>query len=320
MPDFGAEARSQVVGLRLGARGGRCYQQKRGDQYDGRLVVRHGGTIADGFCTTLGVARVIEGLWIFPLLGIVAGVMAGLLGIGGGLVLVAALAWLLPLQGVPADLAMHAALASSMASIVMTSLSSAWSHHRRGGVLWPTVHWMVPGLLAGGWLGSRFAVSLEGDVLRWIVACYCLLAGAQMAFGRARGDDAGAASVVPTGPAHDDGGLGIGALSAVVGIGGGSITVPLLVWRGVRAVRAVGTSSACGFAIAVGSVLGYALNAPEGSACAGRGGLRLLPAAIGVALTSSSRRRSARASRMPSAGRAAPIFAAFLVPSANMVL
>ncbi len=134
----------------------------------------------------------IEGLWIFPLLGIVAGIMAGLLGIGGGLVLVAALAWLLPLQGVPADLAMHAALASSMASIVMTSLSSAWSHHRRGGVLWPTVYWMVPGLLVGGWFGSRFAVGLDGGVLRWIVASYCLLAGAQMMFGRARGDDAGA--------------------------------------------------------------------------------------------------------------------------------
>src|SRR5690606_18153987 len=149
-----------VIGLCLGADCGRGRQQQRGDQYDGRLGVWHGGTIADGFCTTLGIARVIEGLWIFPLLGIVAGIMAGLLGIGGGLVLVAALAWLLPLQGVPADLAMHAALASSMASIVMTSLSSAWSHHRRGGVLWPTVYWMVPGLLVGGWFGSRFAVGL----------------------------------------------------------------------------------------------------------------------------------------------------------------
>ncbi|WP_234446975.1 sulfite exporter TauE/SafE family protein [Luteimonas sp. MC1572] len=257
----------------------------------------------------------IEGLWIFPLLGIVAGVMAGLLGIGGGLVLVAALAWLLPLQGVPADLAMHAALASSMASIVMTSLSSAYSHHRRGGVLWPTVYWMVPGLLVGGWLGSRFAVSLEGDVLRWIVAGYCLLAGAQMAFGRARGDDAGAAGVVPRGPAMTTAGLGIGALSAVVGIGGGSMTVPLLVWRGVRAVRAVGTSSACGFAIAVGSALGYALNAPQGAALPqGAVGYVYLPAAIGVALTSIIAApfgtRIAHAISGPALRR---IFAAFLV-------
>ena len=227
----------------------------------------------------------IEGLWLFPLLGIVAGVLAGLLGIGGGLVLVAALAWLLPLHGVPADLAMHAALASSMASIVLTALSSAWSHHRRGSVLWPTVRWMVPGLLAGGWLGSRFAVGLEGEVLRWIVAGYCLVAGAQMAFGRTRAG--GDPDVVPTGLPMTLAGSGIGAMSALVGIGGGSMTVPLLVWRGVAAVRAVGTSSACGVAIAIGSAAGYALNVPaEGALPAGSVGYVYLPAAVGVALTS----------------------------------
>ncbi|WP_343225016.1 sulfite exporter TauE/SafE family protein [Luteimonas sp. MC1895] len=226
----------------------------------------------------------IEGFWMFPLLGVVAGVLAGLLGIGGGLVLVAALAWLLPLQGVPPDLAMHAALATSMGSIVFTAMSSAWSHHRRGSVLWPTVAWMLPGLLLGGWLGSRFAVGLEGSVLRWIVAGYCLLAGAQMAFGGARADTGG--DVVPTGLPMTAAGGGIGALSAVVGIGGGSMTVPLLVWRGVRPVRAVGTSSACGVAIAIGSALGYALNAPPGGLPEGAVGYVYLPAAIGVAVTS----------------------------------
>ena len=90
-------------------------------------------------------------LW-FPLLGIVAGILAGLLGVGGGLVLVAALAWLLPLFGVPTEAAMHAALASSLASIVLTAASSARAHARRGSVLWPTVAWMVPGLLLGAWL------------------------------------------------------------------------------------------------------------------------------------------------------------------------
>lgn len=226
----------------------------------------------------------IEGFWMFPLLGMLAGVLAGLLGIGGGLVLVAALAWLLPLQGVPVDLAMHAALATSMASIVFTALSSARSHHRRGSVLWPTVRWMLPGLLVGGWLGSRFAVGLEGIVLRWIVALYCLLAGAQMAFGGTRAD--GGRDIVPTGLPMTAAGTGIGALSAVVGIGGGSMTVPLLVWRGVRPVRAVGTSSACGVAIAVGSVVGYALNAPPGGLPQGAVGYVYLPAAISVAITS----------------------------------
>src|SRR5688572_32316506 len=104
--------------------------------------------------------------WVlYPALGAVAGVLAGLLGVGGGLVLVGALAWLLPLQGVPAEHAMHAALATSLASIIVTGLSSARSHHRRGAVLWPSVAWLLPGLLFGAWLGSRLATRLEGDAL-----------------------------------------------------------------------------------------------------------------------------------------------------------
>ena len=98
---------------------------------------------------------------MFPVLGVVAGILAGLLGIGGGLVLVAALAWILPLHGIPKEAAMHAALASSLASIILTASSSAYAHHRRGSVLWPTVAWMVPGLLLGGWLGSGLAVHLD---------------------------------------------------------------------------------------------------------------------------------------------------------------
>ena len=226
----------------------------------------------------------IEGFWMFPVLGLVAGVLAGLLGIGGGLVLVAALAWLLPLHGVPLELAMHAALATSMASIVFTAVSSARAHHRRGSVLWPTVRWMLPGLLMGGWLGSLVAVALDGALLRWIVAGYCLLAGAQMAFGGARTDEG--RDIVPTGLPMTAAGGGIGALSAVVGIGGGRMPVPLLVWRGVRPVRAVGTSSACGLAIAVGSVLGYALSAPPGGLGGAAVGYVHLPAAIGVAVAS----------------------------------
>ena len=133
----------------------------------------------------------MSGWWLYPLLGACAGVLAGLLGIGGGLVLVAALAWLLPLQGVPADVAMHVALASSMASIVLTAASSSRSHHARGSVLWPTVAWMVPGVLLGGWLGSRIAIGLDGDVLRWCVAVYCFIVAAQMLLSRRKdGGDA----------------------------------------------------------------------------------------------------------------------------------
>ena len=230
--------------------------------------------------------NVLEGLWMFPLLGVVAGILAGLLGVGGGLVLVAALAWLLPLFGVPKEAAMHAALASSLASIVLTAASSAYAHHGRGSVLWPTVKWMVPGLLLGGWLGSGFAVLLDDGVLRWIVAGYCLLAAAQLLFGTTRTGVDGVTVPPPAGWPMTVAGAGIGAMSAVVGIGGGSMTVPLLVWRGVAPVRAVGTSSACGVAIGLASALGYALHAPVGALPDHSVGYVYLPAAIGVALAS----------------------------------
>jgi uncharacterized membrane protein YfcA len=225
-------------------------------------------------------------LLLFLALGAIAGVLAGLLGVGGGLVLVAALAWMLPGIGVPEEAAMHAALASSLASIVLTAAASARAHHGRGSVLWPTVRWMVPGLLLGGWLGSGVAVRIDGDALRWIVAAYCLIAAAQLMFGGARTVAGGGEVAAPQGAPMSLAGVFIGAVSAVVGIGGGSMTVPLLVWRGVRPVRAVGTSSACGVAIGLASGVGYALHAPDGALPQFAVGYVYLPAAIGVAAAS----------------------------------
>lgn len=221
---------------------------------------------------------------IYLALGALAGLLAGLLGIGGGLVLVAALVWLLPTQGVPVEHAVHAALATALASIVLTGLSSARAHHRRGSVLWPTVAWLVPGLLLGGWLGSGLAVRLDGEWLRLLIAGYCALAAMQMALDwpRARAERPDA----PRGPGYSLAGGGIGAMSALVGIGGGSMTVPLLVWRGVRPVRAVGTSSACGVAIALAAAAGYALQSAPAGLPPGSWGFVFLPAAAGIALAS----------------------------------
>lgn len=227
----------------------------------------------------------ITALVMFLALGAVAGVLAGLLGVGGGLVLVAALAWMLPRLGIPAEAAMHAALATSLASIVLTAAASARAHAGRGSVLWPTVRWMVPGLLLGGWLGSAGAVRIDGEVLRYLVAGYCLIAAAQLQFGTVRAGDVGRVSV-PAGPAMGAAGVGIGAVSAVVGIGGGSMTVPLLVWRGIAPVQAVGTSSACGVAIGLSSALGYALHAPPGALPQYAVGYVYLPAAAAVAVAS----------------------------------
>jgi uncharacterized membrane protein YfcA len=126
-------------------------------------------------------------------------------------------------------------------------------------------------------------VALDGAVLKWGVIGYCLLAAAQMMFGRVR---SGGGDVVPAGAGMSAAGVGIGAVSAVVGIGGGSMTVPLLVWRGVAAVRAVGTSSACGVVIGMASAAGYAFNAPAGALPEHALGYVYLPAAVGVAAAS----------------------------------
>jgi len=225
-------------------------------------------------------------IWLAYLaLGACAGLLAGLLGVGGGLIIVAALVWLLPAQGVPAASVMHVALATSLASIILTGLASARAHHQRGSVLWPSVRWLVPGLLLGGLLGAGIADQLDGTTLRYGVATFCLLAATQLAFGTPRG---GAERLdEPRGPLLSAAGLAIGGLSALVGIGGGSMTVPLLVWLGTPPVRAVGTSAACGVAIGLASALGYALlGPPMGALPAGSVGYVYLPAAAGIAIAS----------------------------------
>lgn len=224
-------------------------------------------------------------LAIYLAVGAAAGLLAGLLGVGGGLVIVAALVWALPSQGVPAAAVMHVALATSLASILATSLSSTRAHQRRGSVLWPTVRMLVPGLLLGGVLGALLADRLPDLVLRLGVAAFCLLAAVQLATRRAA-PDVGDGSV-PRGDGLLAWGVAIGALSALVGIGGGSMTVPLLVTKGVRAVRAVGTSAACGFAIALASAAGYVIGGADAQGLPpGSWGYVYLPAAAGIAVAS----------------------------------
>ena len=159
--------------------------------------------------------------WIYPVLGVAAGILSGLLGVGGGLLLVGALIMLLPMQGVPEAIAVPVALASSLGSIVLTGLSSAWAHQKRGAVLWPTVAWMVPGLLLGAVLASIGVTEWAGPGLRWAVIAYCVLVAAQLL------------SQWPTPKAQRSEpvvgwpwtalGVLIGAVSSVVGIGGGQV-------------------------------------------------------------------------------------------------
>lgn len=221
---------------------------------------------------------------VYLALGVVAGLLAGLLGVGGGLVLVAALVWLLPQQGVPAESVMHAALATSLASIVVTGLSSTRAHWRRGSVMWGSVARLVPGLLLGAALGGVLAGAISGAALRWGVAGFCVLAASQLLLGQ---PPALGHSEQPRSPWLLPAGGLIGVVSALVGIGGGSMTVPLLVMLGAPPVRAVGSSAACGVAIGLAAALSYALAAPAGLGMPeGSVGYVFLPAAVGIALAS----------------------------------
>lgn len=225
------------------------------------------------------------------LVGIAAGFLAGLFGIGGGMIMVAALAFVLPLLGVPTAHVMHMALATSLACIVLTAIASARAHHRRGSVMWQSVAWLVPGLIIGGLIGALIAGVLADAWLRIGFAGYCFITA--IAMFRARKHAVDPAELAPPGASLTLLALPVGALSALVGIGGGSMLVPILIHRGHSAVRAVGTSAACGIAVAAASAIGYVLAAQHTDALLPWGSIGYvhLPTALLLALGSTTATR-----------------------------
>lgn len=186
-------------------------------------------------------------------IGAIAGLLAGLFGIGGGLVLVPFLAWLYSSLEFNPDLTMVMAVATSLATIIVTSVSSVTAHHRLNAVNWPTVVQLVPGIVLGSVLGSLFADRLAADQLRSLFAFFLLYVAFQMAFQitPARG------IVRPSGGLLVAAGTFIGALSTTLGIGGGTLTVPFLVASNYSIRNAVANSSACGLPIALSGTATY---------------------------------------------------------------
>lgn len=222
--------------------------------------------------------------WIYPVLGVLAGILSGLLGIGGGLILVGALILILPGQGVPEAIVVPVALASSLGSIVLTGLSSARAHQKRGAVLWPSVAWLVPGMLFGAVIASIGVVQWAGPGLRWAVVVYCLLVAGQLLANWPKPPETEMKRI--SGWPWTLLGALIGAVSSVVGIGGGSMTVPALISRGVPAVKAVATSAVCGVFIAIAAAVTYSRLPNPHAMPAYSLGYVYLPAALGVAVTS----------------------------------
>lgn len=190
-------------------------------------------------------------------LGLFTGFFAGMLGIGGGLVMVPALTMMFAAQAAfPGSEILHLALGTSMATILFTALASLRAHHRHGAVLWRVVGQITPGILLGTLLGTLFASRIPARPLAIFFTAFVCLVAVQMILNlkpKPSRDLPGAAGVIAVG-------VGIGALSALVAIGGGSLTVPFLTWCNVRVQHAIGTSAAVGFPIAIGGSLGYIYN------------------------------------------------------------
>ncbi|QKT03238.1 sulfite exporter TauE/SafE family protein [Ectothiorhodospiraceae bacterium 2226] len=222
-------------------------------------------------------------LFLYLMIGALAGTLAGLLGVGGGLVVVPALAFLFAAQEVDAGVIMHLALGTSLATIVVTAASSSYAHHRRGAVLWDVVARLTPGLVVGVFVGALMADHLPTRALTVIVGLFALSVAAQMAFGAPPRPHR---TLPGTGGQVGAGAL-IGGVSAFVGIGGGSLTVPYLAWCNIALQRAVATSAACGLPIALAGALGY-MAAGRGAEAlpAGSTGYVYWPAFIGIAFTS----------------------------------
>ncbi len=188
--------------------------------------------------------------------GVLAGMLAGLLGVGGGAVIVPMVVFALGWQGAPPEHTMHLALGTSLASIVFTSVSSFMAHHRRGAVAWQVVRRIVVGILLGTFLGATLAARLSTHVLQAIFVIFLYYMAWQLISHR----QPKASRRLPGPWGMFTVGNLIGVVSSFVGIGGGSLSVPFMIWCHVPVHTAIGTSAAIGFPIAMGGALGYLLN------------------------------------------------------------
>jgi uncharacterized protein len=226
----------------------------------------------------------LEWLAAYLVLGAFVGFFAGLLGVGGGGIMVPMLTTLFAAQGFPHEHLVHLALGTSMAAIVMTSIASLRAHHAHGAVRWDIVRGVTPGVLLGTFAGTFIASRVASAPLAIFFACFMAYVAVQMVLNikpkpsRELPDSAGLAGV----------GAGIGLVSALVAIGGGSLSVPFMTWCNVKMQNAIGTSAAIGLPIALAGAAGYLVNGwgaaslPDWSV-----GYVYLPALLLVSLVSS---------------------------------
>ncbi|WP_394191131.1 sulfite exporter TauE/SafE family protein [Pseudoalteromonas atlantica] len=220
------------------------------------------------------------------LLGSGVGFLAGLLGIGGGLVIVPILSSiLLYWQVLPTEQVVLVAIATSLASILFTSTSSAIAHHKNGNVPWDIAPWIMSGVALGALLSGFMAALLPEQLVRWVFAVSVVLIGLKMLFSGNK--DSSRSQSIPNKWLLSVYTMLTGGLSAMIGIGGGAVLVPLLTFFSIDMKKAIGCASVCGIVIALFGSVGYI---SAGSAYLslndGFAGFVYLPALVGIICTS----------------------------------
>ncbi|MFO7594958.1 MAG: sulfite exporter TauE/SafE family protein [Desulfocurvibacter africanus] len=219
--------------------------------------------------------------WLVYLgVGAGAGILAGLLGVGGGVVIVPALVFAFTGLGYPAEHIMHLALGTSLASIMFTSISSFRAHHKRGAVLWNVVKAITPGIIVGTYAGTYVASMLSTGFLKGFFVAFLYWVSIQMLLNIKPKPK----RALPGTPGMFAAGSTIGVVSSLVGIGGGSLSVPFMTLCNIPMHTAVGTSAAIGFPIAVAGAVGYLVNGLSAQGLPPMSiGYISMPALIGVA-------------------------------------
>ncbi|MDM3870580.1 sulfite exporter TauE/SafE family protein [Porticoccus sp. W117] len=234
---------------------------------------------------------------LYLLLGVLAGFVGGLLGLGGGVVIVPLLIIAFTAQGFDDSTLTHLAIGTSLATIVVTSISATWVHHCKKAVLWSAFVQLAPGVALGAVLGGVIAALLSGAVLQLIFGV--LMVAVSIQFGL--GVKPAAHRNLPGAFGNTSAGSIIGVLSALFGIGGGSLTTPYLLWCNVSIHRAIATSAACGLPIGLFSAASFMAAGWEKELPAGSLGFVYMPAFLGIAIaaTLSARWGAALAHRLP---------------------
>lgn len=225
----------------------------------------------------------ITAFLIYLMLGSVAGFLAGLFGIGGGLIIVPVLIFSFSAQGISTEILVHMAVGSSLAAIIFISVSSMRTHHAKEAVCWALFRPMAGGIVVGTVIGVVTVAELSGRMLQNVIGVFTLCVAVQMALELAPKPGR---SSPPTFGLAGAGGF-IGWASAIFGIGGGTLVVPFLTYCNVTMRKAVGTSAACGLPIAVaGALSNMVVGSREADLPEYAIGFVYLPAVLGIVLTS----------------------------------